>query len=248
MNHHRVLPVVVAVLTLTLALAAPLASLRGQEPPAPAPEPTSVAATQERAKTPPPATVSLAFAGGTMAEFVAQLRAVAPRANILVAAAAADAVLPPIEIRAAGLDQVLEGACVVAESGQTIRVKEFRGRGESVFAILAQGSPQATVTPAVAARDEVTKVYSLNGLIADAERGIGFSVSTVLSAIEAASSDQPLQALRFHAASGVLVVRGRSAQINVVHDVLAQLESDVNERRERAFGGPGGAGRPTQPK
>jgi hypothetical protein len=84
------------------------------------------------------------FGGGTMAEFVAVLRAAEPRANVLVAAAAAQAKLPRIELRGAGLDQALEGACAVAEADFQVRSVQFPGQGEPVFSIVAGAAPEAS--------------------------------------------------------------------------------------------------------
>src|SRR5688572_20603779 len=126
--------------------------------------------------TPPPApvqvklpavVVTLSFPGGSMAEFVAQVRAKEGKANIVVAEAANGARLPPIELRGAGLDQALEAACAVAQSELDIRVREFRGAGEPVYSVVAvarQGT--ATTNPnANPNRNRVrTHVCSLNHL------------------------------------------------------------------------------------
>lgn len=95
--------------------------------PAVAQDPTGSAPPAAKAPAPAPVTVTLAFAGGTLAEFCAQLRSFEPRANIVVAPLAADAKLPPMELRGAGLEQALEGACAIAESKALIRMKDFRG-------------------------------------------------------------------------------------------------------------------------
>ena len=68
--------------------------------------------------------VTMSFAGGTMTEFVAAVRAAQPKANIVVAEAAAQAALPAIQIKDAGLDQVLESACAVATAADRIRCSE----------------------------------------------------------------------------------------------------------------------------
>lgn len=222
--------------TIALACLFPLSAL-AQDPTAAPPAATKAVGT-------PPVTVTLAFGGGTLADFCAQIRQKEPRANIVVAPLAAGAKLPAMDLRSAGLEQALEGACAIAESTALIRMQDFRGPGEPVFTIMAQEpvvtigktGPNGPVTtgtmPASLPRTEGTEVVSINRLI-DAKDGTGFSVTTVLSAIEAATGEQALASLRFHKESGLLIVRGRPDQLALVRDVLSSLESDVKERRKQ---------------
>lgn len=194
---------------------------------------------------PAPVVVTLAFAGGSLADFCALIRAKEPRANIVLAPLAAAAKLPAMELRGAGLEQALEGACAIAESQAQIRMKDFRGPGEPVFTITAQepvmtvgkmgpgGSTTTGAVPVAATRQEAAEVYSLNRLL-DPKDGSGFAVTTVLSAIEVATGgEQALAALRFHKDSGLLIVRGRPDQMAIVRDVLTSLERDVMDRRKQ---------------
>ena len=205
---------------------------------------------------PIPVFVTLSFQGGSLADFVAAIRKAEPKANILGAAGASSAVLPAMEIRGAGLTQVLEGACAVASGPMQVRMKEFRGPGESVFSIVAglpSGSPTSggkpsgidTVTmPMKSDRNDVSEVHSLNRLL-DPKDGSGFAVTTVLSAIETAvGGEGQLTTLKFHKESGLLIVRGAPDQIQLVQAVLASLERDVVDRRKqelarKAASGPG---------
>jgi hypothetical protein len=208
---------------------------------------------QEAVRTGKPAlpyiAVTLAFPGGTLGEFVGQIRAAEPVANIVLAPAAAAARLPAIDLRGAGLDQALESACAVAQSDVLIRVKDFRGPGQAVYTITATeptiavasgrpgpsgpSGPSGPVTTMLAgARRETTEVHSLNRLL-DPKDGTGFAATTVLSAIEAAVGvDGQLAALRFHKESGLLIFRGTAEQVSTVRDVLGSLERDVQDRRK----------------
>ncbi|MBP8301820.1 MAG: hypothetical protein KA020_15730 [Planctomycetes bacterium] len=191
-----------------------------------------------------PVVLTATFGGGTMAEFVAVLRAAEPRANVLVAAAAAQAKLPRIELRGAGLDQALEGACAVAEADFQVRSVQFPGQGEPVFSIVAGAAPKpaggagAGSGAANAAKPDLsTQVFSLNRLTdGDPRSGLaGLNVDTILSAIAASSGDEARPAeLRFHRESGLLFVRGSRAQLSLVKDLLTNLERDQNERRMQA--------------
>lgn len=193
-----------------------------------------------------PVVVTATFPGGTMEEFVAVLRANEARANIIVAAAAAEAKLPRIELRGAGLDQALEGACAVAQAEFQVRSVQFPGQGEPVFSIVAVAAPRpagaagagAGAGAASAAKPDMsTQVFSLNRLTdGDPRSGLaGLNVDTILSAIAASSGDEAKPAdLRFHRESGLLFVRGSRAQLSLVKDLLTNLERDQNERRMQA--------------
>ncbi len=181
---------------------------------------------------PPAITVSVSFAGGTLGQFVDLLRHQEPKANILVAPPALEAVLPRLELNGAGIEQALEAACSVAESAWLVRVKEFSGGGAPVFSILVaeRQSPPRSSSPAAGGR---TQVCSLVQLTNDADKGIGIKVETVLSAIEAATEGQ--LTLRFHRDSGLLIVRGADEQILVAREVLSELENDVKRKRSEAL-------------
>lgn len=208
----------------------------------PAQDPTSTVAV--KAVRPAGAVVTASFRGGTMADFVAVVRSAEPKANIVVATAAAAAKVPPMEVRGAGLDQLLSGACAVAEAEFLVRVNEFRGEGEPVYSIVAmlpQGAPGpqgAQVQTVPSKPDESTSVFSLNRLTEPDPRlggGAGLRAETILSAIEAGGGDDPKQpGLRYHRESGLLFVRGNRTQIALVKDLLTNLERDLEERRRRA--------------
>ena len=199
--------------------------------------PAQEAVTAEKSQRPAPVVVSTSFAGGTLAEFVAKIRAAEPKANIVVATAAVSAKLPPIELRGAGLEQALEGACAVAEAGFQVRVVEFKGSGEPVYSIIAVRQNQVGQVP-TNAKEESTQVFSLNGLT-DKDpfdtQTAPFRVETILSAIEAGTKDDSKPAvLRFHSDSGLLVVRGTRVQMQFAKEVLNSLERDLHDRRQRS--------------
>lgn len=209
-------------LSIALLLALPLLA---QDPVATNPTPTP------RAKQ-PAITVSVTFAGGTLGQFVDLLRHQEPKANILVAPAALDAVLPRLELNGAGLEQALEAACSVADSAWLVRVKEFAGEGAPVFSILvAERQPSARSTGAPPTGR--TAVYSLAQLTGDTGLGVAIPVETVLSAIEAATDGK--LTLRFHRDSGLLIVRGADEQIVVAREVLSELENDVKQKRSEVL-------------
>lgn len=190
---------------------------------------------------PAPITVTLQFGGGTMSKFVRAVREAQPKANIVVAAKAADVMLPPIDLRNAGVEQSLQGACEVVEGDVQVRVREWKGDGEPVYSIVANETKRGvtTTTSATSQGDAVAATVLALGRLTDAARQpAGYEplrVETVLSAIEAATDgDKNPPVLRYHRDSGLLIVRGTQDQRFTVEMVLSVLERDRAPARGRS--------------
>lgn len=207
----------------------------------------------------PAPTLDLTFAGGTFGEMCKVLGEVGERMqysiNIVIEPEAAMVALPEIQVRDAGLAQVLEAACTAASSGdRVLLVKELRGSGSPVFAIVTRSQPQPVGANAAATTREVTAVHSLGALLKDGASGFGFTPATILSAIETATGELPLRAMRYHTDSRLLIVRGTQENLSVVADVLRELEQDVRRQeqlqkaREAHPGGGAGKASGDQPK
>lgn len=210
-------------LPLALLLLSPVLCQDPVEPPPPPPRSAQVAKQA-------PVVITVDFSGGRLGEFVDLLRHLDGKANIIVAADAVNAVLPPLHLKDAGIEQALDVACSVAESEWLIHPKEFRGPGLPVYSIVV--SPRGP-SPASTVPKQRTQVFSLVQLTEGHERGIGVKVETVLSAIEAAT-EAGLAAMRYHRESGLLIVRGGSEQLGLVREVLSELEGDVKRKRSEA--------------
>jgi hypothetical protein len=213
-----------AVVLLTCLLSIP-AALPAQETgakPAVAPRPSAPS-------------LSFEFDGGTFGELCSLLTGLGNSArgvNIVIEPEAALARLPSFTVQDANVQQVLEAACATASGqGQSVQVKELRGPGNSVFAITARTNQQAG---GPAAGQEVTQVHSLGALLQEGKDGPGFAPETILSAVDAATTEQPLRALRYHADSRLLIARGSKDSLAVVAQVLRELDDDVSRRRKQA--------------
>ncbi len=192
----------------------------------------------------PPVVVTMTFPGGTLAKFVSAVRAVEPNANIVMATRAAEAMVPPMELRGAGLEQALESACMVVEGPVEVRVKDSGGQGQPVYTILALERRQPGVVGPPSADQVVQRVFTLNNLTMPRGSGLGvepLAVETILSAVElVTTADGKSPLLRFHKDSGLLLVRGTNEQVANANEALAVMANDLDAREQRArrFGGP----------
>ena len=184
--------------------------------------------------------VTLAFPGGTLATLVTALRAAEPNnTNIVVAPRAADALIPPMDLRGAGVEQALQSACMVAEGPIEISVKESNGI-RPLYTIIARDRRQQQQQPGFPGQDpdEVfQRVFSLNHLTTrgDVNSGVeALAVETILSAVElATTADGKAPLMRYHKDSGILLVRGTQQQVQRASEVLAVLADDKLGREER---------------
>lgn len=190
----------------------------------------------------PPVVLTMAFPGGTMAHFVAALRRVEPNANIVMATRAAEALVPPMELRGAGLEQALESACMVVEGPIDVAVKDSGGGGQPIYTILARDRRREQ---ALVDRDEVVqRVFTLNQLTMRRPGTSGLeplATETILSAIElVTTADDKGPLLRYHKDSGLLLVRGTPRQVDAAAEALSVMASDLDQREQmlRAAGFP----------
>jgi len=214
-----------------LALAGHASPVAGQSPPAPPPR-------SERADW-LGATVNIAFAGGTVGEYVAALRSAAAETPINVAftGGVEELAMPPVSFRGVQLDTAIRSiANLAAPRGGRVRVL---GSGDQQPPGFGVGAPMFVVSlerPREAdGAETITRVMSLAALTAPrADPASGLTADVALSAVEAAlqadrAAGTPAD-IRFHKDSGLLFVTGTRGQCILIEEVLARLESDAKAR------------------
>jgi len=178
--------------------------------------------------------VSLSFAGGTMAQFVAAVRKAEPKVNIVVSDSVAAVAVPALEVSDAELGQLLESVCEasssVGDTGMLLRCGGQKLRSAdraTVYSITGRWNNRASLDPVE------TIVLSLNRLTSDDPLNDikGIEIDTILSAIEASSHfDEEGPKMRYHKDSGLLFLHGSVRQLKRARDVLVTLEEDQDVR------------------
>jgi len=177
-------------------------------------------------------TVNLKFGGGTLTQFLAQLREKMLEEtgglNILAPALADDIELPRIELANAPLLDALQSVAQVAPQGFAVEAARSLGAGGSpVYTVRVR----ATGAPTNHAQAVLVRVFSIRMLttsIPDAPPPL--KAETVLSAIEAGGrvQQQPLE-VSYHEPSGLVFVRGTIEQIELVGQILDNIARDRRE-------------------
>ncbi|HYE02906.1 MAG TPA: hypothetical protein VD963_06695 [Phycisphaerales bacterium] len=172
--------------------------------------------------------VSVNFPGGTLQQFVEQLRAASGEdpANIVCHAETSSIAVPPIQ-----LQHVTVGSALAALNYLTY------GSERPVSVTVIDGpAPVLAVAPMHRSAAGVsTSVFSLAEIIgAAAGEERQRRVQPVLMAIEAALLFSGGQGnARFHEDSGLLMVRGSHDDLQLVHSVIAALRDEARQREHQ---------------
>lgn len=202
-------------------------------------------------------TLSVEFQGGTIEEYVLVLSKAAPNLNVVIRPETKEIPMPPVSLKGVGYGTALQLIPALAASEEEIAVTPVLGSpgsGSEVFVIGVQaarggavgmanpGMPMGrmpsrpmrggpiTLIDANAAAEKSVRVFSLRSLTSD--QG-GLKPETVLTAIDTALGLQGAKeaaSIKLHAESGLLVVYGAPAQIDVVEQVLTTMERDIRSK------------------
>ncbi|RMH27454.1 MAG: hypothetical protein D6693_05385 [Planctomycetota bacterium] len=170
----------------------------------------------------------LTFPGGTVQDLVREIREVYPCANVALMEEAREYPVPPMELR-----QVTVGAALALVEGRReledhrwqylgVDSHEIEGRVDRVYRVYSESSVEAgpaLMTP------------SVWGLAPILEQGL--SEEALLGAVDAALKTFPSEAtVRFHEPTGLLIVRGTKAQLDLVERVLGELRAAAKEKAD----------------
>lgn len=158
--------------------------------------------------------VTIEFPGGPLSDYLAALRRQAPDVNIVASERAGAARIAPITLRSAPI-----GAAVQAVDGRLqggmLRVSQDRIDGQALYAIDLN------------APSEQTKVWSLAEHLQ-----AGMNADDLLSGVEAAvGAVGEGGAIRFHAPTAMLIVRGLPDQVDAAGQAVAQM-LQVGDRQQ----------------
>jgi hypothetical protein len=196
--------------------------------------------------------VSLQFRGGTLAQFIGELRAAVPAVNVLLPKGADQVQLPPVEVRDASIHATLQAVCDVAETKEVnLGVRPFSGPvGLPVYAITVQireRRQDAGPSQSVAGLDRPDlDVLSLANLDQQPEEVLG-AIETGLEALAGKGGQAPK--LRYHAATKLLFVEGSPQALAIAQQVVHRLrESGAQRQRARRDAAETGAEPPPEKK
>jgi len=170
---------------------------------------------------PPPTRFDLEFPGGTIAQYVAAIRAANPTANIATSPEVVDIRMEPVSLKqvttAAAIELVSRDIGAVETGLRSVRVSDIKNMGapEPVFNVVTRSHP-AQITSR-------TAVISLADVISRTAP-VGIKVEDILSAIEAATSlTSPPANIRFHAETKLLLLHGSEDQLTALHATIEAL-------------------------
>jgi len=172
--------------------------------------------------------VSVDFGGGTLNEYVSALRNAQSKQpiNIVVTPEAEDLPVPPVNLIDVPIEaavEMLEGKYPLPESGYaSVDVDDY-----SRF-----GDPNHTLLKVAASRDARNVHTSVWSVTEEMEAGL--PAEKILAAVEAVLSVFPYESnLKFHEATGLLILRGTEDQIAAVEEALERLHDGIAWRENQ---------------
>ncbi len=171
--------------------------------------------------------LDVSFSGGKLIDYVESIRRSRPKgaANIVVMPNAKELQVPPITLVAVTVEaavRLLEGAYTLpngAFSEVDVETYEIAGTTDMVFKVTAQYETL----------EIRSSVWSLDSVLTD-----GHSEAELLGAVDVVLSLFSNKAeIKFHPPTRLLIARGTDEQLDLVREVIEQLISSAEQKRDR---------------
>lgn len=181
-----------------------------------------------------PTITEVNFPGGTVQQYVDYLRSVAPNntVNVVITGDVGRATIPAVNLKGVTVTQAVEFLPGVAEGPRAVTIDANRNRvgTPGVFTLRYQttGNPLMDSPPPIS-------IFQISDLIRpDDNSGSSLAsgtlpVNTILTAIENAVTmvGGPRPEVKFHAESGVLLMKGSQPQMDATRDILFNLREST---------------------
>lgn len=214
-----------------------------------------------------PHTLSVDFKGGTLAEYVAALRAAGTNVNVVLPDSATKVRVPALVLRETSVEAALRAVTTVVDPSIQLNVNTSVGTlpnqgpiGEPVYSVQVRqiesnpfGNMPGTAQPSTPSA-RVVRVFALRSLLKRGDgSGDGLEVKTILTAVDTGLSVVAEHAtvdtgdgdnkavVRYHEDSALLFVSGTVAQLRVIDEVISNLRRDTDDPRPAKRG-------PSEPK
>jgi hypothetical protein len=185
--------------------------------------------------------ISIAFPGGTLAEFVAQVRKADQGINIVVSALAAEVELPALTLTKTTVDAALRSVGMIVGQDYNVNVQTQHVPGAApVHSVAVRQIQNPAMATGVAGPGKTVQVFSLRQLTepvpGDPEQeGLTVPAKTILTAIDTGlgiDGNKDKATIRYHEDSGLVFVQGTHMQASLVAEVLGSMSRDLQARRQ----------------
>jgi len=171
-----------------------------------------------------PLLVDIAFEGGTVADYIETINALAGKTNILISPEAADLPVPAMTLYNVDTNAAVYLLKTIRDIRPDGRVRSIeidrtpasQHNSSMIYSIQASRSFGQPDEP------PVTSVLSVAGLL---NRGIGTAdlLTAIETALQLAGPEGPPTTIKFHEATGLLIARGTPNQIDTIRVVVKEI-------------------------
>jgi hypothetical protein len=183
--------------------------------------------------------VSIDFDGGSLEDFVEEIRGAGQNINILIPPEAAEVSVPAVALKSVGVEAALEAvAAITLSDSVSVGVSTMLGAGVPIYAVRVNFSSNTRRSGFENVDVRVISISSLTqSLPGDPEPArITTSAETILTAIDTGMEvvGGERATIKYHEDSGLLFVKGTRTQLNITERIIGNMVSDLEQRRDSA--------------